>query len=142
MKRTAIILAMIVSTSAIAQPDPVNEMDHAGKKTNDMETQKCMNMKDMDAEKCKTMMSGSDKTYVVKNTQTQTHKVTGVVKEFDAAKGKVMLDHQAVKSLNWPAMTMGFTVKDKGLFTKLSAGKNVDVEVRKEGTEYVVVGVK
>nr|WP_315249559.1 copper-binding protein [uncultured Duganella sp.] len=148
MKFTAtcsVILTLLASTAAFAQADTMKGMN--GAKMKDMDMQKCMDMKGMDMkdmtpDKCKTMMSGSDKRHLAKNAQIETHKVTGVVKEVDAAKGKVMLDHQAVKSLNWPAMTMGFTVKNEELLTKLSVGKKVNVELRKEGTEYVVVAVK
>ena len=38
------------------------------------------------------------------------HPATGVVKSVDRAKGTVTLAHGPVKSLNWPAMTMPFTV--------------------------------
>jgi Cu(I)/Ag(I) efflux system protein CusF len=45
-----------------------------------------------------------------------THKTTAVVKSVDTANGKVKLAHEPVKSLNWPAMTMNFSVKDPALF--------------------------
>lgn len=155
MKFTAtcsMILAMLFSTSAFAQADTMKGTENAGAKMGDMGMQKCMNMKgmdmkgadmkDMDAQKCKAMMAGSEEKHPAKKAGMETHKVTGVVKEVDSVKGKVVLDHQAVKSLNWPAMTMGFTVNDKKLLTKLTAGKRVNVEVRKEGSDYVVVAVK
>ena len=153
MKFTAacsLIVAMFASTSAFAQADTMKGMDES--KMKDMDMQKCMDMKgmdmkgmdmkNMDAEKCKTMMSGSDKKHPSKNAKMETYKTIAVVKEVDSAKGKVMLAHQAVKSLNWPAMTMGFMVKDKELLTKLSVGKKVSVEFKKEGADYVVVAVK
>jgi Cu(I)/Ag(I) efflux system protein CusF len=46
-----------------------------------------------------------------------------VVKGVDAANGKVRLAHEPVKSLNWPAMIMGFSVRDPALFDKLAVGK-------------------
>lgn len=73
-----------------------------------------------------------------------THKTTAVVKEVDAANGKVKLAHEPVKSLNWPAMTMKFSVKDKdpALFDKLAVGKKVEIEFVQQGSDYVVTGVK
>lgn len=71
-----------------------------------------------------------------------THKAIAVVKEVDTANGKVTLDHEAVKSLNWPAMTMGFAVKDKLLLDKLMVGKKVHVEFKQQGSDYVVTAVK
>ena len=148
----SMILAMLVSTSAFAQTDTMKGMGDTGTKMKDMDMQKCMNMKgmdmkgadmkNMDAQKCKSMMSGSEEKHPAKKAEMETYKTTGVVKEVDSVKGKVMLDHQAVKSLNWPAMTMGFLVNDKKLLNKLSVGKQVNVEFKKEGAGYVVVAVK
>ena len=92
-----------------------NCMEMKGMKDMDM---KGMDMKDMDAKKCKDMM------------------------DFDAAQGKVTLAHGPVKSLGWPAMTMGFAVKDKMLFDKLAVGAKVHVGFKKEGDGYVVTSVK
>jgi Cu/Ag efflux protein CusF len=96
---------------------------------------KGMDMKNMDAQKCKDMLASRDANMT-------SYKATAVVKEVDVANGKVMLAHEPVKSLNWPAMTMGFAVKDKTLLDKLAVGKRVNVEFRKEGTDYVVISVK
>ncbi len=70
------------------------------------------------------------------------HAATGLVKAADVAGGKVTISHEAIKTLSWPAMTMGFTVKDKALFSKLKVGTQVDFQLAKEGNDYVVVGVK
>ncbi|MCK9285470.1 MAG: copper-binding protein [Rhodocyclaceae bacterium] len=71
-----------------------------------------------------------------------THKAVGVVKEIDAKAGMATFAHEPVKSLNWPAMTMGFAVKDKALLDKLAVGKKVEFEFVKEGKGYAVTGVK
>jgi Cu(I)/Ag(I) efflux system protein CusF len=71
-----------------------------------------------------------------------THSGTGVVKQLDAAAGKVTISHGAIPSLSWPAMTMTFVVKDKGLLNKLAVGKTVAFQIAKEGTDYVVTNVK
>ena len=71
-----------------------------------------------------------------------THKTTAVVKGVDTANGKVKLAHEPVKSLNWPGMTMGFSVKDPALFDKLVVGKKVEVEFVQQGSDYVVTAVK
>ena len=70
------------------------------------------------------------------------HATDAVVKGVDAPNGKVMLAHEPVTSLGWPAMTMGFVVKDKALFDKLPVGKRVHVEFAKEASNYVVTSVK
>ena len=70
------------------------------------------------------------------------HKATGVVKKVDPKSGSVTLAHDAVKSLNWPAMTMGFTVKDKALLDKLAVDKKVEFEFVQQGKDYVITSVK
>jgi Cu(I)/Ag(I) efflux system protein CusF len=45
-------------------------------------------------------------------TQVKTHKAVGTVKKVDQAAGRVTLAHEPIPSLKWPAMTMGFGVKD------------------------------
>ena len=148
MKRTAtisLILALLTSSLALAQSDDMKNMEKK-----DMGMQNCMDMKDMkgsdmkgmDAQKCKDMMNGKGGTHPTKDAKAMTHKAVAVVKEVDAANGKVTLAHEAVKSLNWPPMTMGFTVKDKMLLDKLTVDKKVNVEFKKEGSDYVVTAVK
>jgi Cu(I)/Ag(I) efflux system protein CusF len=74
--------------------------------------------------------------------QGQTHHASGTVKKVDAAKGSVTFAHGPVKSLNWPAMTMGFRVKDKTLLDKLAVGKQAEFEFVQEGSNYVVTAVR
>lgn len=75
-------------------------------------------------------------------TKAESHQATGIVKSVDPSKGTVTLSHEPVKSLKWPAMTMGFGVKDKALLDKLKEGQKVEVEFVKEGTKYLITSVK
>jgi len=70
------------------------------------------------------------------------HMAKGKVIKLDAAAGVVTLAHDPVKSLNWPAMTMGFQVKDKMLLDKLTVGKTVDFEFTQAAKGYVITSVK
>ena len=70
------------------------------------------------------------------------HQATGIVKSVDRFKNTVMLAHDPVKSLNWPAMTMSFTVKDKALLDKLEPGKKVEFEFVQQGKNYVITSAK
>lgn len=70
------------------------------------------------------------------------HKATGVVKKVDSQTGVVTLAHEAVNSMNWPPMTMGFLVKDKMLFEKLIVGNKVSFEFMQDPKGYVVTKVK
>lgn len=75
------------------------------------------------------------------NVQT-THVAKATVKKTDKKAGTVTLAHEPVASLNWPAMTMSFKVKDKMLLNKLRDGKRVYVEFVQEGEDFVVTSVK
>jgi len=71
-----------------------------------------------------------------------THQAKATVKKVDPTTGVVTLAHEPIKSLDWPSMTIGFKVKDKSLLGKLVVGNQVQVEIVKEGTDYVVTAVK
>lgn len=66
----------------------------------------------------------------------------GVVDEIDAAKGIVTISHEPIKSLNWPAMTMDFVVKDKKILAKLGKGKKIHFTFIEQHGDYVVTKVK
>jgi Cu(I)/Ag(I) efflux system protein CusF len=76
------------------------------------------------------------------STQVKTYKAVGTVKKIDAAAGRVTLAHEAIPSLKWPAMTMGFGVKDKALFGKLAPEKKIEFEFVQQGRDYIVTSVK
>ena len=146
-----LMLALVSSNMAFAQSGTVKKTDQAPamnmQKCSDMMDKKGMDMKGMDmkgmsSEKCKEMMKASGEQSATGGAMAATHKAVAVVKKVDKDHGKVTLSHEAVKSLNWPAMTMAFSVKDQSLFDKLAAGKKVDVEFVKQGSEYVVTAVK
>jgi Cu(I)/Ag(I) efflux system membrane fusion protein len=58
------------------------------------------------------------------------HKGAGKVVSVDAAGGHVELDHEAIPSLQWPRMTMGFMVENKAQLAKLKKGDAVEFELR------------
>lgn len=70
------------------------------------------------------------------------HKAVGVVKALDAKAGTVTFAHEPVKSLNWPAMSMTFSIRDKMFFDRLAEGRTVEFEFAQEGKAYVVTAVK
>jgi Cu(I)/Ag(I) efflux system protein CusF len=104
----------IVVTAALVVPPAFGQMQHG-------------DMKDMDMK--------SDKAAATK------HKATGVVTRAPA-NGKVTIKHDPVESLKWPAMTMGFVVKDKALAEKLKPGVKIEFEFVQQGKDYVVTSVK
>jgi Cu(I)/Ag(I) efflux system protein CusF len=120
-------LFVSVTGTVWAQPGNMKDMPMDAKTHGAMQG---MELKDMDAKG----QSPSGKGEV--------HTATAVVKSVDPTKGIVTLSHEPIKSLNWPAMTMGFSVKDNALFDKLSPGKKVQVELVQQGAAYVVTSVK
>lgn len=140
MKRIAslsLLFVLSASGAALAQSEGMKDMDM----DNCMQMQ---GMKDMDMKKCREMMNGmkKDEKAQGKNEKAIVHETVATVKNVNAAKGKVTLAHEPVASLKWPAMTMGFSVKDKTLFDKLAVGKKVEVRFVQQGSRYVVIAVK
>jgi len=136
MIATALVLAVSGLGAAQAQS---NQPAMNAKSCQDM---KGMDMKNMDAKSCQDMMKGMEMQQANKGNKTARHEAVGTVKSVDPTAGTVTLAHGPVKSLNWPAMTMGFTVKDKTLLDKLSVGKKVDVEIVQQDGKYVITAVK
>jgi membrane fusion protein, copper/silver efflux system len=62
--------------------------------------------------------------------QPAAHKGRGTVVSVDAAGGHVELEHEAIASLQWPGMTMGFAVEDRKQLAKLKKGDAVEFELR------------
>lgn len=67
------------------------------------------------------------------------HFALGVVQQADRAAGTATLAHEPVATLNWPAMTMQFTVAEPTLFERLPAGRQVAFEFVGEDGGYRIV---
>lgn len=59
----------------------------------------------------------------------------GKVVVVDAKSGKVTLDHEPIKDIGWPSMTMGFKVKDSKQLSKLKAGDEVEFDLKADAPE-------
>jgi Cu/Ag efflux protein CusF len=75
-------------------------------------------------------------------TEAKTHKAAGTVKKVDQAAARVTIAHGPVASLKWPAMTMGFGLKDKALLSKLAPEKKIEFEFVQQGRDYLIVSVR
>ena len=73
-------------------------------------------------------------------TATATATATGVVESVDAAAKTVTINHEAVDSLEWPAMTMTFQAPDIDLST-VKAGDKVSFEVTAVGMDGTVTSI-
>ena len=72
----------------------------------------------------------------------QTHRTKGVVKSVNRQKGTITIAHEAVESLKWPGMTMGFKANDKQMLDRVKPGQGIDFEFVKRGKDYVVTQLK
>lgn len=66
----------------------------------------------------------------------------GEVRKIDLEAGKVTLKHGEIKSLDMPAMTMVFVVKDKALLGKLKTGDKVRFKVVNDGGKFTVTDLQ
>lgn len=69
------------------------------------------------------------------------YKATGSITRVDRAAGNVTIAHDPIAELKWPAMTMRFGVRDKGLLERLSPGKKVEFQFVQQGAQYLVTAV-
>ena len=69
----------------------------------------------------------------------QVHKGSGTVKGVDAKAGKISLAHGPIASLNWPAMTMGFPVKDTAVLNGVMPGQSIDFDLVQAGPGQFVI---
>ena len=62
----------------------------------------------------------------------------GEVRKVDKDGGKITLKHAEIKSLDMPAMTMVFVVKDKAMLDKLAAGDKVRFKAINDAGKFTV----
>jgi len=62
----------------------------------------------------------------------------GEVRKVDKAQGKITLKHGELKSLDMPAMTMVYRVKDPKMLDGVSPGDAVKFDVQKVDGQFVV----
>lgn len=70
------------------------------------------------------------------------HQGTGTVKSVDAAKGTITIDHQAINSINWPAMLMTFKASNKAMLKDVQPGEKIDFTLVQSGKDYTVTQIK
>lgn len=66
----------------------------------------------------------------------------GVVKAIDTAKGTITLQHEAIKAIGWPAMTMTFKVAAPGLLQGVKVGDKVQFGLHPAGMAGTVTSIK
>jgi Cu/Ag efflux protein CusF len=66
----------------------------------------------------------------------------GEVRKVDLEAGKVTLKHADIKSLDMPAMTMVFVVKDKAMLEKLKTGDKIRFKAINDGGKFTVTDIR
>lgn len=66
----------------------------------------------------------------------------GEVRRIDKAAKKITLKHGEIKSLDMPAMTMAYQVKDAALLDKVKEGDKVRFTADKVGGTYTVTSIE
>ena len=90
-------------------------------------------------------LEGSDVASPAPVSASGTHRGRGKVTQIDAKAGRVELDHAPMPTIQWPAMKMGFMVKDRKLLEGLKPGDAVEFEMRGEPDKdgnYVIQAIK
>ncbi|MBN8505950.1 MAG: copper-binding protein [Burkholderiales bacterium] len=72
----------------------------------------------------------------------QAEMTDGEVRKIDREAGKLTLKHADIKSLDMPAMTMVFHVRDKAMLDKLQVGTRIQFQVVSEAGKFVVTELK
>ena len=121
MKRLALLSAVLVLSISPLPPAAAQS------------GMKGMDMKDMDMK---------DQKGMAKKSAAKSHHAVGVVKAVNAEKGTVTVDHEAVSSMNWPAMTMSFKANDKKSLQALKPGQKIEFDFVQQGKDRVITSVK
>ena len=75
--------------------------------------------------------------------QAKTHEGKGKINSVDAKAGKINLTHEPIASLDWPEMTMDFTVQDKASLANLKPGQKVAFKlIEARPGKYVISEIK
>jgi Cu(I)/Ag(I) efflux system periplasmic protein CusF len=120
------LLAISAAAAVLAALSPFAIAQSSGMKGMDMKDEKGMDMK-MEKKK-----SSSGKV----------HKGTGKVTKVDPAANSVTIAHEPVSTMNWPAMTMTFKVKDKKMLDKAKSGEKVEFTFVQSGKDYTITDIK
>lgn len=67
---------------------------------------------------------------------------TGLIRTMDTDAGKVTIAHGPVPMMNWPPMTMTFSVQRPPMLRGFKAGSRVEFAFRKDGEAFVITSIK
>ncbi len=67
------------------------------------------------------------------NTALKTISTMGIIKQIDTDTKKLTIAHEAIPSINWPAMTMRFTYEEPSMITDIKEGSQVNLDFIQQG---------
>jgi Cu(I)/Ag(I) efflux system membrane fusion protein len=67
---------------------------------------------------------------------------SGTVKARDPEAGTVLLDHEAISALGWPAMEMQFEVEADAGLGGIAVGDSVEFDISKRGENFVITAIR
>lgn len=65
----------------------------------------------------------------------------GTVTAVDASAGTISLDHEPIAAINWPAMSMQFTIEDPADLQGIAVGDRVSFELKSAAETSVVTEI-
>jgi len=71
----------------------------------------------------------------------QVHQGQGLVNKIYVDSEKINISHEAIKSLEWPKMTMDFKVQDKAVLAGIKPGMKVNFELAKFADGYRITKI-
>lgn len=71
----------------------------------------------------------------------ETAQGTGVIKAIDSARDTITLQHQAIESIHWPAMTLTFWATPPSLLHSVKIGEKVDCTLHPDGANSTVTAL-
>lgn len=74
--------------------------------------------------------------------ETQIHLGVGTITKIDTVANKITFSHGAIKSLDWPSMTMAFMVEEQKHFENIAQGNKVEFEFVHLGNNYIIKNIK
>jgi Cu(I)/Ag(I) efflux system protein CusF len=72
----------------------------------------------------------------------RTYTTLGVVRSVAAGNASLVITHDPVPALNWPAMTMNFELEDPALADDLAGGDRVRFDFRVQGDRCVILDIE
>lgn len=76
------------------------------------------------------------------NASAKSHEEVATVQMIDLGKGIVQLAHGPIASLNWPAMTMNFKIKERTLMQVIKVGDVVTFTFMQANGDYVITAIQ